>query len=95
MPLGDLLQLEAPTLPLGTTAVVVTAVVDGALIAGIDRFRQAGGGVVVVIVGDEPEHVDLPVPVYRVASVRAWQAMDGIELQPAVGPERSRTAGSA
>jgi uncharacterized protein (DUF58 family) len=96
MPLGDLLQLEARTLPLGTTAVVVTAVVDRALMAGIERFRQAGGGVVVVVVGDEQEDVDLRVPVYRVPSVRAWQAMDGIELQPAAGPERSRwTAGTA
>ncbi|MGH2347847.1 MAG: DUF58 domain-containing protein [bacterium] len=95
MPLGDLLQLEARTLPLGTTAVVVTAVVDRALTAGIERFRQAGGGVVVVMVGDEQDDVDLPVPVYRVPSVRAWEAMDGIELQPAVGPERSRRAGSA
>lgn len=95
MPLGDLLQLEARTLPFGTTAIVVTAVVDDPLIAGIDRFRQAGGGVVVIVVGDEAPAGDLPVPVYHVPSVRAWQAMDGISLRPAAGPERSRGAGTA
>ncbi|HEY3249361.1 MAG TPA: DUF58 domain-containing protein [bacterium] len=82
MPLGDLLQLEARTLPLGTTAVIITAVVDRALVAGIARFREAGGGAVVIVVGDEAGSFDLPVPTYRVPAVRAWQAMDGIELRP-------------
>ncbi len=83
MPLGDLLQLEAHTLPFGTTAVVITAVVDSALAAGITRFQESGGGVVVIVVGDEAAEIDLPVPTYRVPAVRAWQAMDGIDLRRA------------
>lgn len=95
MPLGDLLQLEARTLPFGTTAVVITAVVDAPLIAGIERFRQTGGGVVLIIVGDEAQSGDLPVPVYRVPSVRAWQAMDGIALEPDDGAQGLRPLGAA
>ncbi len=79
MPIGDLMQLEARSLPWGTTAVVVTAVTDAALTAGIRRLRDAGHGVVLVLVGDEAEESP-DVQSYRVPTVRAWHALEGIEL---------------
>lgn len=83
MPIGDLMQLEAPVLPWGTTAVVVTAVTDAPLLSGIARLLESGHGVVPVLVGDEAEDVPLPGPAYRVRAERGWQALDGVHLAPA------------
>lgn len=79
MPIGDLMQLEARGLPWGTTAVVVTAVTDAPLAAGIQRLRDAGHGVVLVLVGDDAEEVP-GAQSYRVPAVRAWHGLEGLEL---------------
>ncbi|HXF82054.1 MAG TPA: DUF58 domain-containing protein [bacterium] len=83
MPLGDLLQLEASALPWGTTAVVVTAVTDASLQAGLGRLLDAGHAAVVILVGDDAAPPALPVPAYRVAAQRGWQALEGLEIEPA------------
>lgn len=80
MPIGDLMQLESPALPWGTTAVVVSAVTDAPLLAGLRRLLESGHAAVVVLVGDEAEEISLPVPTYRVPSDRGWQALEGIQL---------------
>jgi uncharacterized protein (DUF58 family) len=80
MPIGDLMYLEAADLPWGSTAVVVTAVVDPSLRLGIGRLRDAGHGVVVVLIGDRTGDVGLDVPVYRVSQEAGWRAMDEIRL---------------
>ena len=82
MPVGDLMQLEAPALPWGTTAVVVTGVTDDPLAAGMARLRESGHAVVAVLVGDEADASALPVPVYRVPSSRGWQALEGLAFEP-------------
>jgi len=83
MPVGDLMQLEAPGLPWGTTAVVVTAVTDAPLRAGVARLLEAGHRAALVLVGDEAEPVSPPVPTYRVRADRGWQALEGLDLRPA------------
>jgi len=78
MPVGDLMQLEASALPWGTTAVVVTAVTDDPLRAGLMRLADAGHGAVVVLIGDEVAPPGLGVLTYRVREADGWQALDGI-----------------
>jgi len=85
MPVGDLMQLEAPALPWGTTAVVVTGVTDGPLAAGIARLRESGHAVVPILVGDEADAEALSVPAYRVPSSRGWQALEGLAFEPVGG----------
>lgn len=82
MPVGDLLQLESPSLPWGTTAVVVTAVTDPPLLAGVSRLLEAGHAAGLVLMGDEAEPLPLPVPVYRVTARRGWQALEELEVAP-------------
>lgn len=78
MPIGDLMQLEAPALPWGTTAVVITAVTDEPLRLGLTRLQEAGHGAVVILIGDGAEPPDVPVTTYRVSEAEGWQALDGI-----------------
>lgn len=78
MPIGDLMQLEASALPWGTTAVVVTAVTDDPLRAGLMRLADAGHGAVVILIGDEAAPPDLTVATFRVPDAEGWQALDGI-----------------
>lgn len=80
MPLGDLMALEAGALPWGTTAVVVTAVVDAPLLAGIARLQEAGHGVVMVLVGDRVGDPRIGIPTHRVSGEAGWRAMDEIRL---------------
>ncbi len=86
MPIGDLMQLEAHGLPWGTTAIAVTAVTDAPLRAGIARLRHAGHAVIPVLVGDEADAAGLDGPAYRVPGSRAWQALDGLRVEPAAVP---------
>lgn len=81
MPVGDLMQLEAAALPWGTTAIVVTAVTDLPLMAGLSRLHEAGHGTAVVLVGDEADAGGLPLPHYRVSADRGWKALDGLDLR--------------
>lgn len=81
MPIGDLMQLEATSLPWGTTAIVVTAVTDPPLAAGLSRLQDAGHGTAVVLVGDDADAGGLPLPLYRVSADRGWQALDGLNLR--------------
>jgi len=78
MPVGDLMQLEASALPWGTTAVVVTAVTDDPLRAGLMRLADAGHSAVVVLIGDEVAPPGPAVSTYRVREADGWQALDGI-----------------
>jgi uncharacterized protein (DUF58 family) len=80
IPIGDLMILEAAGLPWGTTAVVVTAVVDPPLQAGIAALRDAGHAVVLVLIGDRVEAPGLGVPTHRVKGEVGWRAMDEIRL---------------
>ncbi len=80
MPIGDLMQLEARTLPWGTTAIVVTAVTDPPLAEGVSQLLHAGHGVVAVLVGDEAGELPLAIPTYRVATEKGWQALDAVEF---------------
>lgn len=82
MPIGDLMQLEARNLPWGTTAVVITAVTDAPLIAGVARLLDAGHGAVAILVGEDVDEIPLAIPAYCVSTVRAWQALEGLELIP-------------
>lgn len=80
IPLGDLLTLEASSLPWGTTAIVVTAVLDDPLRAGLMALRAAGHTAVLVMVGG---HEGEPVPglqTFRVREEVGWSAMDEIRL---------------
>lgn len=81
IPIGDLMQLEAPSLPWGTTVVVVTAVTDPPLAAGVARLRESGHAAVAVLVGDRAEPGALPVPVYRVPAARGWEALEGLAVE--------------
>ncbi len=80
MPLGDLMYLEAGALPWGTTAIVVTAVVDPALRVGISRVQDAGHTVVLVLIGDRVEDPSLGITTHRVRGEVGWRAMDEIHL---------------
>ncbi|MBI3997965.1 MAG: DUF58 domain-containing protein [Armatimonadetes bacterium] len=80
MPLGDLMYLEASGLPWGTTAVVITAVVDPSLRIGVGRLRDAGHAVVLVLIGDRARDPLLGVPVHRVRGEVGWRAMDEIHI---------------
>lgn len=95
MPIGDLMQLEAPALPWGSTAVVVTAVTDAPLLSGIARLIESRHGVVAVLVGDETDGVPLPVPVYRVQAERGWQVLEGMHLAPSEVAQTLRGAGAS
>ncbi len=78
MPVGDLMQLEARELPWGTTAVVVSAVVDEPLRQGLIRVHEAGHDALLILIGDDADVPEVSVPTYRVAEARAWQALDDI-----------------
>ncbi|MDR7548307.1 MAG: DUF58 domain-containing protein, partial [Armatimonadota bacterium] len=80
IPLGDLMALEARVLTWGTTAVVVTAVVDPPLLAGIQTVRDAGHAVVLVLVGDRVQAPSLGLPTHRVKGEVGWRAMDELRL---------------
>ena len=80
IPLGDLLTVEAGGLPWGSTVVVVTAVIDTPLRAGIAFARDAGHAVVLVLVGDQVADPGLGVPTHRVRGEVGWRAMDEIRL---------------
>lgn len=80
MAMGDLMYLEARDLPWGSTAVIVTAVIDPSLRVGIDRLRDAGHLVVIVLIGDCAGNAQLDVPTYRVSQEAGWRAMDEIHL---------------
>lgn len=80
IPLGDLMALEAGGLPWGTAAVIVTAVVDPPLLAGIGALRDAGHAVVLVLVGDRVADPGLDLPTHRVRGEVGWRAMDEIRL---------------
>jgi uncharacterized protein (DUF58 family) len=80
IPLGDLATLEAHALPWGTTAVVITAVIDPPLLAGITALRDAGHTVVLVLVGDRVQDPNVGVPAHRVSEEVGWRAMDEIRL---------------
>lgn len=82
MPVGDLMQLEARSLPWGTTAVIVTAVTDAPLAAGISRVLDAGHGAVAILVGENVDDLPVTIPTYRVSATRAWHALEGLELTP-------------
>ena len=82
MPVGDLMQLEAPGLPWGTTVVVVTGVTDDPLVTGVARLRQSGHAVVAILVGDEADTSVLSVPAFRVPSSRGCQALEGLAFEP-------------
>ncbi len=80
IPLGDLMLLEASGLPWGSTAVVVTAVIDPPLLAGMAGLRDAGHAVVLVLVGDRVEDPQLGIPTHRVRAEVGWRALDEIHL---------------
>jgi uncharacterized protein (DUF58 family) len=80
IPLGDLMILESAGLPWGTTAVVVTAVVDPPLEAGLAALRGAGHAVMLVLIGDRVRDPALGVPTHRVSGEVGWRAMDEIHL---------------
>jgi uncharacterized protein (DUF58 family) len=80
IPLGDLMVLEAAGLPWGTTAVVVAAVIDAPLRAGITALRQSGHAVVLVLIGDGVQDPQLTIPTHRVTGEVGWRAMDEIHL---------------
>jgi len=84
MPIGDLIHLSARELPWGTTAVVVTAVVDVPLEIGVLRLREAGHGVVLVLIGDRVRAPALDVPVFTVRGEVGWRAMDELRLAPSM-----------
>ncbi len=85
MPIGDLLQLAARELPWGTTAVIVTAVVDVPLETSVLRLREAGHGVVMVLIGDRARTPSVSVPVFRVGGEVGWRALDELRLAPSLG----------
>jgi uncharacterized protein (DUF58 family) len=80
IPLGDLMILEASGLPWGTTAVVITAIMDPPLRAGIAALRDAGHAVVLVVIGDHVQDPHLDIPTHRVKGEVGWRAMDEIHL---------------
>jgi uncharacterized protein (DUF58 family) len=80
IPLGDLMLLDAAGLPWGSTAVVVTAVIDPPLLAGIAGLRDAGHAVVLVLIGDRVEDPRLGIPTHRVSGEAGWRALDEIHL---------------
>ena len=80
MPLGDLMYLETGGLPWGTTAIIITAVVDLPLRVGIMRLQDAGHSVVLVLIGDRVEDPALGIPTHRVRGEVGWRAMDEISL---------------
>ncbi|MGH2453474.1 MAG: DUF58 domain-containing protein [bacterium] len=85
MPVDDLIHLTAGELPWGTTAVIITAVVDVPLQAGILRLREAGHGVVLLLIGDRVRAPDVDVPVFFVRGEVGWRAMDELRLAPSLG----------
>ncbi len=80
MPLGELMSLESGALPWGSTAVVVTAVVDPTLAMGVRRLRAAGHAVTVILIGDQVEDPGWDVPTWRVRGEANWHAMATIRL---------------
>ncbi len=54
MPIEDLLRQESPRMPLGATFVVISAVVDDALIASLHDLRASGRRVVLISLSSTP-----------------------------------------
>lgn len=80
MPMGDLIHLTVPDLPWGTTCIVITAVMDVPLEASLLRLREAGHGIVLVLIGDRVRPPALDVPVFRVAGEVGWRALEELRL---------------
>lgn len=80
IPLGDLVTLEASSLPWGTTALVVTAVIDEPLRAGLMALRAAGHIAALVLVGRRDDAPPPGVQAFRVSEEVGWNAMDEIRL---------------
>ena len=84
MPIGDLIHLSARELPWGTTAVVVTAVVDVPLEIGVLRLRRAGARGRAGPVGGRVRAPALDVPAFTVRGEVGWRAMDELRLAPSM-----------
>jgi len=63
---------------------VVTAVADVPLEVGLLRLREAGHGVVLVLIGDRVRAPALDVPAFTVRGEVGWRAMDELRLAPSM-----------
>ncbi len=81
MSLGEMVAIEAPALPWGTTVLAITAVPDQDLLGALHTLRTSGRSVGLVLVGTKTEAISTDgVPVFRVMGEEAWREIVRVSL---------------
>ena len=80
IPLHQMLRRSMPTIPFGSTAVVITAQATEPVFAALLTLQDAGHPVVLVTVGDEKPQVPLAFTSYHLGGRDAWRRLETLEL---------------
>jgi uncharacterized protein (DUF58 family) len=86
MPVGrlsleEMVALEAPALPWGTTVLAITALPDDNLLNVLRTVHSRGGSAGLVLVGTNTEEISSNgVPLFRVTGEEAWREIDRVSL---------------
>jgi uncharacterized protein (DUF58 family) len=79
--LGELVAIEAPALPWGTTVLAITAVPDEDLLGALNTLRTSGRSVGLVLVGTKTQAISTDgVSVFRVMGEEAWREIVRVSL---------------
>ncbi|MHB1134665.1 MAG: DUF58 domain-containing protein [Chloroflexota bacterium] len=86
MPLPQLLAEEGRTLPNGATVVLVTCLLDEAIISQLRRLRAAGHPVALLLVGKDAPHFAEPgLIVHRIADEQEWATREEVAADASLG----------
>jgi uncharacterized protein (DUF58 family) len=79
MPLDSLIRLESRELAYGATLVVVTAVLDEAIVAELLALKATGHRVALMLIGDDTKELSLPgIQIFRVGGEDTWRDLTEI-----------------
>lgn len=82
VPIHQFIQREAPSVPWGSTILVIAAEPSAELISTLRDLRRPGRTVALIKLGGEPETSgDTALPVYHIRDNIAWEVIDSIRIR--------------